>query len=297
MSLIDARATAERAAAALLAAIEKFKPRLSARLQRIATGLATKDGRIESTPENLSAVVELVQAMRGQFLDDELIDAIADYIEAFNVIGQEVVNAFSDFDGMDPAMIEAIDRTYKEQTAAILTSPETYNAGMFQSLFNGLVTAVAIGSTLEEALGTVELVVQSDALTADTQTLVESAPLLMQRAATAQAGQAVNVQFYLYQGRPIKTTRLFCREREGHYFHVEEIRQWGRDGAEGVDLTGEGEPGWNGMVEGTDENTIFIHLGGWYGERNSCRHVLIPVTLGRVPEEDRERMRRKGLIS
>lgn len=289
MSLIDARDTAEAAAAALLAAIEKFKPRLSNRMQRMVSGLTVEDGRIASTPENIGIVANLVQDMRSQYLDDELLDAIADYIEAFNDIGQEVIGAFDDFEDLDPDMIEAIDRTYKQQTAQILTTPEVSNAGMFQSIFNGLITAVAIGSTMEDAMGTVDLVVDSDVLTADTQTLVESAPLLMQRAATAQAAQSVGAEFFLYQGRSIRTTRDFCAEREGRYWHIEEIRQWGRDAA--------GGNGWPGVVEGTDENTIFIHLGGWYGGRNSCRHVLIPVTRDRVPVEDLDRMRSKGLIS
>jgi hypothetical protein len=50
------------------------------------------------------------------------------------------------------------------------------------------------------------------------------------------------------------------------------------------------------MVEGTNEQTIFVHLGGWFGERNSCRHLLIPQLQFAVPEEDLARMREKGLL-
>ena len=288
MSLEDARVTAEEAAARLLEQIEEFKPRLSARLQRVAAGLSSSGGRIASTPENMALIAVLIAAMQEQFLDEELVDAIADYIEAFDVVAQEVIDAFDGFDDLDPEMIQAIDRTYKQQTVGILTSPDTYNSGMFQSVANAMITAIAIGSTVEQVLSGVEQVVLSDALTADTQTLVESAPLLMQRAATAQAAEAVGAEFFLYQGRPIKTTREFCAEREGRYWHIEEIRQWGRNAA--------GGNGWPGVVDGTNAQTIFIHLGGWYGGRNSCRHVLIPVTIDRVPEDDRERMRAKGLI-
>jgi hypothetical protein len=117
---------------------------------------------------------------------------------------------------------------------------------------------------------------------------VESAPLMLQRTATAAVAEQVQAEFFLYQGRPIKTTREFCAEREGKYWHREEIKQWGRDAAAG--------DGWDGMVEGTNEQTIFLHLGGWYGARNSCRHVLLPVPRLQVAQEDLDRMREKGLI-
>lgn len=117
---------------------------------------------------------------------------------------------------------------------------------------------------------------------------VKSAPSAMQRAQTAAVSEQAGVVFYRFQGRPIPTTRPWCRAREGHVFHIEEIREWGRQAAAG--------DGWDGMVEGTNEQTIMTYLGGWYGDRSACRHVLIPVLPSRVPEEDMARMRAKGLV-
>jgi hypothetical protein len=50
------------------------------------------------------------------------------------------------------------------------------------------------------------------------------------------------------------------------------------------------------MVEGTNAQTIFLYLGGWYGGREGCRHGLIPVPRRDVPQEDRNRMRAAGYI-
>jgi hypothetical protein len=89
-------------------------------------------------------------------------------------------------------------------------------------------------------------------------------------------------EFFVYQGRPIATTRSFCRERAGRYWHREEIKEWGRNA---------GFMPWKGMHKGTNEVNIFLLLGGY-----TCRHILIPVSRGTVPQEDLDRMREKGLI-
>jgi hypothetical protein len=123
----------------------------------------------------------------------------------------------------------------------------------------------------------------------DILTQVASIPSAVQRAQTAAASEKAGIVFYRFQGRPIDSTRPWCRAREGKVWHIEEIRQWGRDAAAGQ--------GWDGMVEGTNEQTIFTYLGGWYGNRSACRHVLVPVLPSRVPAEDMERIRDKGLLA
>jgi hypothetical protein len=90
------------------------------------------------------------------------------------------------------------------------------------------------------------------------------------------------MEFFLYQGRPIGSTRSFCRERAGKYWHREEIKEWGRNA--------KFKP-WKGMHKGTNEANIFLLKGGY-----ACRHLLVPVSRQRVPAEDLERMRAKGLI-
>ena len=150
------------------------------------------------------------------------------------------------------------------------------------------VVAAGLGEVLSVALsGLTEAVGASNAV-GSVEAVTVSAPLMLQRTQTAAAAEEAGAEFFYFQGRPIQTTRPWCREREGKYWHIEEIREWGRKAANG--------DGWDGMVEGTNEQTIFIHLGGWFGERNSCRHVLVPVLRSAVNREDLDRMREKGLI-
>ena len=148
--------------------------------------------------------------------------------------------------------------------------------------------AVVTGSKVSALTAGIRKAVDTTGVDASVKQAAESAPAMMQRAQTAAAAESAGIVFYRFQGRPIKTTRPWCREREGRVWHIEEIREWGRKAAAG--------DGWDGMVDGTNEQTIFTFLGGWYGDRNTCRHVLVPVLRARVPREDLDRMIALGLI-
>lgn len=83
----------------------------------------------------------------------------------------------------------------------------------------------------------------------------------------------LELEFYFYAGDEILTTRCFCSERYGKYYHYKEIEAWGR----GEDLADCGFP-WNGMKDGTDESTIFIYAGG-----HNCNHSIAGVSIFDVP--------------
>lgn len=78
--------------------------------------------------------------------------------------------------------------------------------------------------------------------------------------------------WYRYVGGIIDTTRDFCRERNGGYFHKLEIESWAS-----LD--------WAGKNRLTTESSIFTLLGGY-----NCNHQAIPVHELAVPQEDRDRI-------
>lgn len=82
----------------------------------------------------------------------------------------------------------------------------------------------------------------------------------------------LKLDWYLYSGGIIDTTRDFCQERTGKYFHRKEIESW-------ANLE------WKGKRPGTTKSSIFIYLAGY-----NCRHELIPVSTLIVPKEDLERI-------
>jgi hypothetical protein len=86
----------------------------------------------------------------------------------------------------------------------------------------------------------------------------------------------LELEFYLYAGDEIQTSRCFCLERYGKFYHWKEIAEWGR----GENVGNCGFP-WAGMNRDTNENTIFNYAGG-YG----CLHSIAGVSIFDVPEED-----------
>lgn len=273
----------------LLEAIERFKGRLSARVAIIASSIETDPlGNIVSTPENIARVGELIARMKDEFVDDELLEAVNAYIESLDDVLRGVLESFAEFDGVDPDVLGAIAQQYKGEVGSWLLNPSTYQRALWLPLTNGIILATAQGVPIENTMEALVQTTNEAPVSEEVKGTVESTPILLERTQVAAAAEQTGSQFFYFQGRPIKSTRKWCRDREGKYWHIEEVKQWGRDAANGKE--------WEGMVEGTNEQTIFIHLGGWFGDRNSCRHILVPVPRSRVPEEDLARMREKGLI-
>ena len=83
-----------------------------------------------------------------------------------------------------------------------------------------------------------------------------------------------------YVGGLIETSRDFCIERDGGYYHVAEVRLWPRQ-----------EGDWDGRLPGTNKYTIFRNAGGY-----ACRHTFEYVDAKSVPQSVKDRARRKGFV-
>lgn len=101
---------------------------------------------------------------------------------------------------------------------------------------------------------------------------------------------ALDVKFFEYVGGICDDTRLFCQNREGKIFHVDEIKLWGRGiNSGGINDIVDGT--WEGRIDVTDEETIFAFLGGW-----GCRHAIVPVNKRFVPPEVYKRMEELKIV-
>ena len=88
-------------------------------------------------------------------------------------------------------------------------------------------------------------------------------------------GKELGTQFYVFVGVDIMSTRSFCKERNGKYFHFKEIMDWASED-------------WEGKHPKTNEKTIFKYVGGYCmkGDRNErCTHMLMPVSQFVVPKD------------
>jgi hypothetical protein len=88
----------------------------------------------------------------------------------------------------------------------------------------------------------------------------------------------LGLEFYLYSGGEVDTTREFCSERTGKFFHHKEVEKW-------ASLQ------WKGKKPGTTESSIFLFAGGW-----NCGHELIPVDKIIVPQDVIDRAIASGYL-
>jgi hypothetical protein len=79
--------------------------------------------------------------------------------------------------------------------------------------------------------------------------------------------EAMGAEWYLWSGTELETSRPFCEERKGKYFHFREIEDM-------ADLN------WQGKADGTNSKTIFITAGGY-----RCIDSILPVSVSVVPRD------------
>ena len=295
MSIQSAQTEAENGATALLVRMSDFEKRAAMRIAEIMATIETKGGKIVQSEANLARVAGLIAEMQATFIDDEMVDAVSDYLETFDAVGADVIAYMDGLGDLDTGLLEAVSRQYKQAMADYILAPETYSGTMWHPIANTLLFGVASGALLSNTVRSVGTIVTGSteadtqgAVTMETQGSVESTPTMLQRTQTTIASDKLGVEFFRYQGRSIDTTRPFCKARAGKVFHRKEIEEWGRRAAAG--------DGWDGMVEGTNAQSIFVYLGGWYGKSNNCRHMLVPLARRDVPREDLDRMAEMGLL-
>lgn len=284
------RAKTDAAAEKLVREMAAFQERL---LKRVSDGFATLDtvgGKLIPSEENIARAMEIIQEIENNLSDDQWTEAVADYIESYDV----ATNAAMDYFGtigpaMDAALLDTMKEQFQKIMAEYLMEGSSFRAVLTIPLArdaSGYIAGSApVKDLLDIAANTITGGAESEgALVGTSGTTIKSTQIVYERNATQVAADEIGAEFFLFQGRKIDTTRSFCRARAGKYFHRKEIEEW-------ADLE------WDGKVDGTDRRTIFVHLGGWYGKGNACRHVLVPVSRRQVPREDLDRMREKGLIS
>lgn len=246
---------------------------LLAELSRLTT---TPDGRIKPTKANLSVRQRLRDLVNRVLFGasfasgvDRLNQAIEDSIK----IMTEYLSQYSTFresgalEVLTQSAIETVERAFSEN-------------GLFGPVgerIDGLLNdAIISGSTVRDLVASLRDYFDTNPMAnlsrINFQTVATDLVGQFHRAYFKAAGDRVGLQWYRYVGGRIDSTRAFCKERTGKYFHRSEVEAWS-------DLN------WEGKIDGTNAETIFTFAGGY-----NCRHTLVPVLAKVVPAEDRARI-------
>lgn len=141
-----------------------------------------------------------------------------------------------------------------------------------RELVNAVTSGASYTDTLRSLRNLIEGTPDRDGVLSRWSRLIVSDTFAMtDRSYTATIGEELGYEWFLYAGGIIDTTRPFCKEHNGRYYHRKEIEKWPSDP-------------WQGMMYGTNEKTVFITAGGY-----NCQHSIMPVSVFVVPKPDIDR--------
>ncbi len=273
--------------------VMKLQPSLLARLQRLTASLETEGGMLTMTTQNLATVDTIISELARYLTRSEYAELVTGLAEEFQLQQGRTIAYFEAATGTPPSVSGFASARYAQAAADSIRNiaqnvPTQY---LTEPLRNALLEGIATGSSYSNLLGNVQsIIIGTDStegsLLRYSRQIISDSLAVTDREFTNIVANDLGLEWYLYAGGEIATTRCFCDKRNGMYFHRNEVAGWGR--GEGV-----GECGfpWAGMFKGTNEATIFVYVGGY-----NCQHSLLPVSEAIVPPEDVARAKAKGYL-
>jgi hypothetical protein len=232
-----------------------------------------QDGRVAQTQGNIRKIGEIQNALVSSIAGSEYIDAVRTFLSDIDQgarlsdeIAKEIQRSFQ------PSEVVKQLLEISKQNALQSLLGESMRARVTLPFVEQLTASVATRATLSETVKALRTVIEGDKdvdgrLVANVKTVAQTAQAIADRNYSAQVNESIGAEWYRYAGSEIDTTRDFCAERHGQYYHKKEIEQWASEK-------------WDGKIAETNERTIFSNAGGW-----NCRHSIIAVSIRRVPKE------------
>lgn len=234
--------------------------------------LEYSNGSIVINEANLLKIESITEEIRNLLTEGEFETVVGELMGEFDTQAAITYRYYdAAFDGFEvPAIAnDILAQKKREAVVDLLNSTDQYLTNpMRQSLSN----AVSGGATRSDLVEVFNLLINGDADTVGrleraTRQIVSDTFALSDRAVTNTVAEQLGLEWYLYTGGLLDTTRPFCKARNGKYFRKKEVESW----------AGLGD--WAGRMAGTDEKTIFLTAGGY-----NCQHSILPVSEAVVPK-------------
>jgi hypothetical protein len=284
LEFLRGQAQADAGVLKLLEEMASLQGRTATRIGTILADLDIRDGNLVASESNIAKLSQVMADIESDFVDPQWRDAVKEYVKTFDVLDANTTEWVGQIGSIDKGLMKALRTQYKQISAEYLLNAQSFSQTLLNPIAQEVGAYIATGSRYSDLVSAVTQIVtggdtSDGAILGNARTTVNDLVSVYERTATNVASEQVGAVFFLYQGRPIKTTRPFCRERANNYYHKQEIASWASED-------------WQGKTEGTNSTTIFSYLGGY-----NCRHVLVPVRQSEVAAQDLQRMRDKGLIT
>lgn len=245
------------------------------------------DGFIVPTSVSDNFVSELSDFLHNELLDSSYTDSVKSFVSEFDK-QKDLTQKYYSSEFNTDAVSAIGDRAVKAIKAEVVESliTDSVKTDFLKPLEGLLNNAINSGSGFNETLKNIRDFVEGNedvdgAILKYSKQLAHDSFANSDRAYNSAVADELDIEWFLWAGGEIATTRCFCLQRHGKYYHYKEIEAWGRQEDLGDCRT---DNGWAGMNRGTDEKTIFTY-GGGYG----CLHTVAGVSLFSVPKEDVQR--------
>lgn len=253
-------------------AVERAQRQAFNAIRGLLEGLETSEGAILFNEANLARINQITFRLNEVLQNGEYRDALSAFIGSFDA--QAVINsAYIELalGSVTPAAQSAALLQAAKQNAIALLGDGAINQRLVAPVGEQLVNLISTGSSLQDAIKSIETFIQGNPevdgkLLSYARTVADTAFATFDRSYTYAFSKDLAVEWYLYAGSTIGTTRPFCCQRAGHYYRASEVESWG-------------SLEWAGQIAGTNSSSIFSYAGGW-----NCRHSILPVSEAVVPE-------------
>jgi len=278
---------------ALLTASERFQLDVFKIVQSLSSTLTTVDGNIEMTTQNLTRVEQIDGLIRKAMSEGEYFNAAVAFKNEMAAQAALTIDYFATLTGQEVATSfgDALVRNRQAQALDLILG-SSMDAKFIQPLKDQLVAAVSGNAGITTTFESLQTYILGNSevdgrLLAYTRTYASDVFSTTDRAYSEVVSADLGLEWRLYTGGRMDTTRCFCNERNAKYYHINEVRAWGS----GIGVGACGYP-WAGMARGTNADTITLYLGGY-----NCQHSLGAVSASVVPKADLQRAIAKGFYN
>lgn len=262
------------APAELLADVGKIQRGVLTRINDLLTTLdVDATGAIVRSAANLTKAAEITGALKSILTGPEYLKALATFASQFDAAKETNDRLFrKSFKEFSASEVADITLATSKASAVELLAGATATTNFLLPLKGAIEQAITSGADWRTTLREMTTLINGGADTAGkleqhVKQVAWDALAVADRSYADAVSQDLGVEWYLYAGTEIATTRPFCQERVGKYYTRRMIETW-------ADLDWAGK-----MKDNTNSATIFQNLGGW-----NCRHVLVPVSRASVPD-------------
>ena len=261
--------------------------------------LDTKNGEILLTAKNVRLLEQISTKIKSVLSGTEYLGAVKQFSKSL-VTQQQITRKLFEksFGEGDFGAVTDMLMKQSQKTMTLELVGESVSSSVVKPIDTILQSAVSSGATTKETIKSVTEAIMGNksklgALESHAGQIVYDSFANADRAYTSLLATEIGADWFMYAGGAIKSSRAFCIDRAGQYFHRKEIEAWGAgDVTEGISRPTETSKNWQGKNTNTNSATIFVYAGGY-----NCQHAIIPVPVSQVPKRVIERNIASGNIS